>query len=634
MTLTKNLDSRFRGNDRRTISITSSYKTQLQLYSPIRLRRIKLYNTAMNKKEIKLLDEQINLFFLPFVRRPSRYIGGEINQIKKDLRNCDLTVALCFPDTYEIGMSHTGLAIIYDYLNKIKDIAAERVFAPWLDAEKILRDKEIPLFSLESKAALASFDIVGFSLTNELCYTNVLNMLDLGGINIRSADRNENDPLVIAGGGMANCCEPMAEFVDLFLLGEGEEAVVELAELIKSEKQAGTSKKDVLIKAAKKFEWAYVPALYTWSGSQVTGAKRRNSVVEDFENAPAPLCPIVPFTQAVHERVSVEIMRGCPGRCRFCQASFCRRPVRYRSVKTITEIAKACYHTTGFDTIGLLSLSTADYPYLKELIAKLNEYFRDKHVGLSMPSLRVDRQLKLLPALVTSVRKGGLTIAVEAASERLREIINKPLKDEDLFAAAEAAYRAGWQRLKLYFMVGLPGETEEDIKNIAELSSQLAKLRRSVDGKTAQINVTISWLVPKPHTPFGWLAQKPKAYFEQAKQFILNEKKKLGAKMVQFKFHNIERSILESAIGRGDRRLCNVIEAAWKNGAKFDLWDECFNPAIWQAAFEKLGFDLESLTQKQFDTKEILPWEHLGGPDKKYLLTHLNEAMSKIASPP
>ena len=586
----------------------------------------------MNKKEVIILAERVNQQFLPFVRKPSRYIGGEINQIKKDLRCCDLTVALCFPDTYEVGMSYTGLAIIYDILNKIEGVAAERVFTPWTDAEKVLREKQIPLFSLESKAALASFDIVGFSLTNELCYTNVLNMLDLGGLDIHSSSRNETDPLIIAGGGMANCCEPMADFLDLFLLGEGEEAVVELAELIKSEKQVGASKKDVLIKAAKKFEWVYVPALYTWSGSRGTGPERRNAAVEDFENAPAPLRPIVPFTQAVHERVSVEIMRGCPGRCRFCQASFCRRPVRCRSVKKITEIAKACYHATGFDTIGLLSLSTADYPDLEELIAKLNEYFRDKHVGLSVPSLRVDRHLKLLPELVTSVRKGGLTIAVEAAGERLREIINKPLKDEDLFAAAEAAYRAGWQRLKLYFMVGLPGETEEDVRQIVELSYQLAKLRNKIDGRTGQINVTISWLVPKPHTPFGWLAQKPKAYFEQAKQLILDEKKKLAAKTVQFKFHDIERSVLESAIGRGDRRLCDVIEDAWKNGAKFDLWDECFDHKIWQQAFEKFGFDIDTAAQKQFDTEEILPWEHLGSPDKRNLLTHFNDAMSKVES--
>jgi radical SAM family uncharacterized protein len=585
----------------------------------------------MNKKEKKLLDEQINRLFLPFVRRPSRYIGGEINQIRKDLTKCALTVALCFPDVYEIGMSNTGLAIIYDILNSLDGVAAERVFAPWIDAEKILREKNIPLFSLESKAAIASFDVIGFSLTNELCYTNMLNILDLAGLEVRSSKRNENDPLIVAGGGMANCCEPVAEFVDLFLLGEGEEIVTELAEFIKSKKQAGASKKDILIKAAKKFEWAYVPSLYEfeYDSEKIKNFKAltpglpvqfKSAVVKDFENAPVPLKPIVPFAQAVHERVSVEIMRGCPRRCYFCQASFCRRPVRRRSVEKIIEIAKTCYHSTGFDTIGLLSLSTADYPQLEELIAKLNDYFRDKHVGLSVPSLRVDRQLKLLPEMVTSVRKSGLTIAVEAAGERLREVINKPLKNEDLFAAAEAAYEAGWQRLKLYFMVGLPGETEEDIKNIAELSFQLANLRKKFGGKTGQINVTVSWLVPKPHTPFGWLAQKPKAYFENAKQLILSEKRRLGARSVQFKFHNIQRSLLESAIGRGDRRFANVIESAWRSGTKFDLWNECFNYEIWEKAFEKFGIDLETAAQKQFDTKEILPWEHLGGPGKEYLL--------------
>jgi len=583
----------------------------------------------VNKREVTILAERVEREFLPFVRRPSRYIGGEINQIKKDLPQCGLTVALCFPDIYEVAMSYTGLAIIYDILNKIEGVAAERVFAPWVDAEKVLREKKIPLFSLESRAALASFDIVGFSLTSELCYTNVLNMLDLAHLNIRSAARDENEPLVIAGGGMANCCEPIAEFIDLFLLGEGEEAVVELIQLVKRKTQAGATKKEILISAAKEFDWAYVPTLYTASESRSTGPQRQNAVVEDFENAAAVLRPIVPFTQTVHERVSVEIMRGCPGRCRFCQASFCRRPVRYRSVEKIIDIAKACFHSTGFDTVGLLSLSSADYPNLEELVAGLQAYFQDKHVGLSLPSLRVDRRLKLLPKLLTSVRKGGLTIAVEAAGERLRQVINKPLKDEDLFAAVEEAYRAGWQKLKLYFMVGLPGETTEDVKRIVQLSSQLARLRKDIDGKTAQINITVSWFVPKPHTPFGWLGQKPTIYFEQAKQLILDEKRKLRSKFLHFKFHDINRSVLESAIARGDRRLCNVIEAAWQGGARFDLWDECFDYELWQRAFDKFGMDVEELAQRQFSRDEILPWQHLGGPEKEYLLEHLDKAMEE-----
>jgi radical SAM family uncharacterized protein len=577
----------------------------------------------MRKKKAVILTERVEREFLPFVRRPGRYIGGEINQIKKDLSQCELAIALCFPDVYEVAMSHTGMAILYDCLNKIEGVAAERVFAPWTDAEKVLREKNILLFSLESRASLSSFDIVGFSLTNELCYTNVLNMLDLGGIEIRSRDRGEDAPLVVGGGGMANCCEPMAEFFDLFVLGEGEEAVVELANLVRTGKNSGAAKKEILADIAAKFDWTYVPAI---------GAKsrRQNAVVEDFENSHVSLAPIVPFVQAVHERVSVEIMRGCPGRCRFCQASFCRRPIRYRSIERILEIAKACYHATGFDTVSLLSLSSADYPNLEELAAGLHEYFHDKHVGVSLPSLRVDRQLKLLPELVTSVRKSGLTIAVEAASERLRRIINKPLKDEDLFAAAEAAYRAGWQKFKLYFMVGLPGETLDDAGRIVQLSYELAKLRKKIDNRTGQINVAVSWFVPKPHTPFGWLGQRPREYFEQAKKIILDEKRNLRAKFLQFKFHDINSSILESAIGRGDRRLYDVIEAAWRAGARFDLWNECFDFEIWRRAFEKFGLDVDELAQKQFSPDEILPWEHLGGPKKDYLLEHLEQVMNDI----
>ncbi|MHC4586594.1 MAG: radical SAM protein, partial [Planctomycetota bacterium] len=352
----------------------------------------------MDKKEVTILTECVEREFLPFVRSPSRYIGGEVNQIKKDLSQCELSVALCFPDIYEIGMSNSGIAIIYDILNSLNGVVAERVFTPWTDAEKVLREKRIPLFSLESKASLKIFDIVGFSLSSELCYTNVLNMLDLGGIDVRSCNRSDNDPLIIAGGSMANCGEPLAEFIDLFLLGDGEEAVVELAQLVKAQKKAGATKEQILLCAAKKFDFAYVPSLYEfeYEGAKIKSFKANSpglptkfnsAVVEDFENTAVPHRPIVPFVKTVHERVSVEIMRGCPGRCRFCQASFCRRPVRYRSVEKIIDLAKTCYHSTGYDTVSLLSLSSADYPQLEELVAGLGEYFQDKHVGLSLPSL-------------------------------------------------------------------------------------------------------------------------------------------------------------------------------------------------------------------------------------------------------
>ena len=592
----------------------------------------------MQPKQVRILKDQVEQRFLPFVRRPSRYIGGEINQIKKDLAACDIKVALCFPDIYEIGMSHTGFAIIYHVLNHMVSVAAERVFAPWIDAEEIMRNEHLGLFTLESKAEVGDFDMVGFSLTNELCYTNMLNMLDLAGIPVRANARTEDDPLIIVGGQASNCAEPIAEFVDMFILGEAEEAVVQLVELIRKQINAGATKKELLTEAAANFSFAYVPSLYSfeYDGQKIKSFKPdlpelplrfENAIVEDFENAPVPDAPIVPFAQTVHERVTVEIMRGCPGRCRFCQATFCKRPIRYRSVDKIIEIAKESYYATGFDTVGLLSLSTADYPDLEELVLRLQAYFEPLHVGVSLPSLRVQAQLQLLPKLVTSVRKSGLTIAVEAANERLRRIINKPITDADLLAAIESAYEAGFQKVKLYFMVGLPGENDEDIEQIVDLSLEIARLRKNVDKKTAKVNITISWLVPKPHTPFQWLTQKDMAYFQDAKSLILQRKRELNARSLQFKFHNIERSILEAAMARADRRMADVIETAWRLGAKFDLWDECFDYDIWTKAFGEHNMNLENIAQRAFDVDGILPWDHLAGPTKDYLLKHFDEAM-------
>ncbi len=596
------------------------------------------YNNRMIDRKIELLTDRVEREFLPFVRRPARYIGGEINQIRKNLERCELTVALCFPDVYEVAMSNTGLALMYHVLNNLENVAAERVFTPWVDAEAILREKDLPLFSLESKASLASFDVIGFGLTNELCYTNVLNMLDLAGLEVRSDRRAPSNPLVIAGGGMANCCEPIADFVDLFVVGEAEEAIVDLTQLMIAARKEGRSREDMLLQIAKRFDWAYIPRFYgfEYDNSHIVGLKSHqedlptrfnNAVVRDFENAPVSTSPIVPFAEAVHERVSIEIMRGCPGRCRFCQASFCRRPIRFRSAEKVFELAKASQETTGFDTVSLLSLSSADYPHLEELVARLKGYFEDKRVGLSVPSLRVDQQLHMLPRYFTSVRKSGLTIAVEAASEHLRRIVNKPLKDDDLFAAVEAAYQSGWQKLKLYFMVGLPGETLDDVSAIVDLSDRLARLRKNVDHRIAHLNITVSWFVPKPHTPLGWFPQRAQEYFHHARELIIEEKLRRRANYLRFKFHDIRRSLIESAIGRGDRRCGRVVEAAWRNGARFDLWDECFDYERWQAAFTTEGTELEVAAQKAFEPTEILPWEHLGGPDKQYLLKHYHDAL-------
>ena len=589
-----------------------------------------------NGKKIRILNEIVERKFLPFVRKPGRYIGGEINQSKKNLSECDVTMALCFPDVYEIGMSNTGSAVIYNILNRMDGVAAERVFSPWADAEEVLRKEAIPLFTLESKGVVADFDILAFSLTTELCYSNVLNVIDMAGLEVRSKGRGEDGPLIMAGGQVSNYAEPIADFIDLFVLGQGEDAVVELVELVKEQKKAGKKKSEILIEAAKRFSFVYVPSLYEfqYEGDKITSFDAKlpglntcfeDAVVDDLDSAAVPSAPIVPFVEAVHERVTVEIMRGCPGRCIFCQASFCKRPIRYRSIERIVEIAKENYLATGFDTVSLLSLSTADFPNLEELVVRLQEYFTPRNVGISLPSLRVKEQLQLLPKLVNSVRKSGLTIAVEAASENLRRNINKPISDEDLFAGIEAAYESGFQKVKLYFMVGLPGETDDDIVKIVDVACKIAQLRKKVDNKTANVNVAVSWLVPKPHTPLGWVGQKEKAYFERARELILQEKRRLGAKFLRFKFHNLQRSVLESAIARADRRAGDIIESAWRAGARFDLWDECFDYDVWVEAFGKHGADIDMAAQRSFDKDDILPWEHLGGPKKDYLVNLLEK---------
>ena len=594
----------------------------------------------MNTKNIRILENQVNNKFLPYVRRPSRYIGGEVNQTKKDLSACNITVALCFPDMYEIAMSHTGLSILYHILNQIPDVAAERLFTPWADAEDILRKEQIPLFTLESKAAAADMDIIGISISNELCYSNVLNILDLAQLPLRSADRTDDHPLIIAGGQMANSCEPIADFIDLFVLGDGEEAIVEIVNLVKKQKQTGATRRELLLNAAKTMPWVYVPSLYTtnFDDNKTTITPNDPSIpdrlvntnVRDFDLAPLPDKPIVPFAEAVHERVSIEIMRGCPGRCRFCQASFCKRPISFRSVDRIVEMAIKNYEATGFDTVSLLSLSSADYPHLEELVEKLQQYFTPKQVGISLPSLKVKEQLQLLPKMVSSVRKAGLTIAVEAAGEKLRQAINKPITDADLFAGIEAAYRAGFEKVKLYFMVGFPGETEQDIANIVDLAHDIARLKRKVDKKTANINVAISWLVPKPHTPLGYVGQKSAEYFVNAKKIIIDRKYERKAGFLRFNFHGIEQSTLESAIARGDRRLGNVIESAFKAGARFDLWSECFNTDIWHEAFKAHNMDLDQAAQKSYDPNDTLPWQHLGGPNIKHLKRHYDDTMNII----
>lgn len=587
--------------------------------------------------ETPSIKQLIEKKLLPNVRVPGRYIGGEINQVVKSSDGLEIRMGLCFPDIYEIAMSNNALGLLYDIVNRLPWACAERVFAPWTDAEEVMRGQGIPLFSLETKSAASHFDVLGFSVTTELCHTNILNMLDLAGLEVRSKNRADKGPLIIAGGQVANCCEPLAEFVDVFVIGEAEQALVELLEAVRGAKRSGQGRCDMLADIARRFDWAYVPSLYEfeYEGDKIKAFKPlleglrtrfNNAVVEDFENAPVAEKPIVPFTEAVHERVSVEIMRGCPGRCRFCQASFSRRPLRYRSVDRIVDIAVKNYLATGFDTVSLLSLSTADYPWLEELVTKLNAYFVPRQVGISLPSLKVDKQLELMPKMAASVRKSGLTIAVEAASTRLREMINKPISDENLFKAVLQAYRVGFQRVKLYFMVGFPGETQEDIRAIVDLAYKVASLHKEINGRNAEVNAAVSWLVPKPHTPFQWLGQKSADYFKNAISIMVQRKRELGIKCVQLKFHELERSIVEAAVGRGDRRVCAAIEDLWRSGGKFDLWDEHFDYELWCEKFAAHGIDLPQLAARSYDTTDILPWQHLGGLDTEYYLRHYTKA--------
>ena len=594
----------------------------------------------MNYTTPENLEKRLARELLPIVRGPGRYIGGEYNQIVKPFKADNLHFAICFPDIYEIGMSNTAVSILYDLVNSLDFASCERIFCPWADAADLMREKQIPLHTLETKSAAKDLDILGFSVTTELCHTNILMMLELAGTPLLSSERTDEHPLILGGGQISNCCEPLADFFDMFLIGEAEDALPELLEALHSHKAAKTPRKDILLDMSQRFEWLYVPSLYEFEYEDdkiidfrplVQGLRTRfeNAVVQDFENAHLPQRPLVPFVQAIHERISIEVMRSCPGRCRFCQASFSRRPVRFRSVDKIVETAIANYHATGFDTISLLSLSTADYPRLNELVDRLNEYFKPRMVGLSLPSLKVDKQLELVPKMSASVRKGGLTIAVEAASEKLRRVINKNISNDNLFKALDQAYQNGFQRVKIYFMVGFPGETEDDIRQIADLANDIAQRRRRFVKGPAEVNAAVSWLIPKPHTPFGWLGQKSIEYFENAKKIILDRKYELNARSVRFKFHDTAGSIIEAAMARGDRRMCKPLLEVYKAGARFDLWKENFNNRLWHETFSKSKLDLNKLAQKEFNTTDILPWQHLGGPDKDYLLKHYRKALQE-----
>ena len=580
---------------------------------------------------------------LPKVNNPGQYIGGEVNQIRKEWDSCDVKVVLAFPDVYSIGMSNIGFGILYNLVNQIDGVLAERSYCPWIDAGEIMKQNQIPLFSWENRMALKDFDIVGITLQHELSYSNVLHILDLAEIPFRADDRDESYPLIIGGGPIADCCEPVADFFDCVILGDGEEIFVELIKFYRQCQSKGLSKDDMLLEIARNFDSIYVPKFYQFNYNEDGSIASMNitqdgvpqrikrNYVQDMDNTPYPTAPLIANVDTPHDRIAIEIMRGCPGRCAFCHAGHTKGKLRYRSIDNILNIANDSYPATGHDTVSLLSLSTSDYPCLTELSSKMYDQFEGKNISISLPSLRVDKQLKDIPSKMVTTRKEGMTIAVETSSDIIRKAIGKKVTDQDLEETILEAYKAGWQKVKLYFMIGFPGETEQDILGIVKLASRLSYLRRQVHGTPASVTASVSWLVPKPHTPLAWAPQRDFDYFMNARRMLIDACKTLKKVSVRMKFHYMESSILEAILSRGDRRLSYVLEEAYNNGAKFDCWHECFDYDRYLAAMEKHNLDPVFHTQRERSLQEVQSWYHLGEENIETLNKRYHRMLKTIA---
>ena len=571
------------------------------------------------------------------VNKPARYIGEEWNVSRKDFDKAGIKFALCFPDLYEVGMSNLGLRIIYAVLNNLADVSCERFFSPGTDLEKALRDNQKEIFSLESKRRLKEFDIIGFSLAYELGYTNVLNILDLGGIPLKSSGRAEKFPLVIAGGPCALNPEPMHEFFDLFVVGEAEEAILEIIDTYRKFKEqfkaAKIKKQDLLLKFSG-IEGVYVPSLYEVKYGpegkiesfkpQINGLaqKIKKRLVKDFDNAYFPVDWLVPYIQTVHDRITLEIMRGCPNQCRFCQARQQYFPFRQRKIGNLLNLALQSYKRTGYEDISLIGLSVSDYPDIEELLEKLIGLFKEKAVGLSLPSLKPKAMVGNMSSLIATIKKTGLTFAPEAASDRLRHILAKDFDIPVFFKAVEQAYLSGYRHLKLYFMIGLPFEAQKDLDGIVEFAQQVSELRRSIAKRPGQVNISINTLIPKPHTPFQWLAMEDLESVKYKQDYL--KKKTLNKRKLKLSFHNRYMSFLEGVFSRGDRRLSEVILSAFKKGARFDAWDDYFKFDIWLDAFKEGNINPDFYLQKR-GAEEFLPWDFLDiGLPKEALLREFN----------
>lgn len=590
----------------------------------------------------------INDDILAQVEKPARYTGGEWNSVVKDKNAVDIRFAFCFADVYDIGMSHLGFKLIYHMLNDRDDTWCERVFAPWPDLEEKMRESNLLLFGLESQEPIKDFDFVGFTLQYEMSYTNVINMLDLAGVPIFSKDRTDGDPIVIAGGPSANNTEVLADFIDIFSIGEGEEMLNELMDVYKEWKKSKGRRLDFLKKAAR-IDGIYVPCFYEVEYNEDGTVKTHKlkeeykdsanerivkRVVKDFENTYFPEKLVVPFVNVVHDRIMIEIFRGCTRGCRFCQAGFIYRPVRERSIERITEIANKLVKSTGYEEVSLLSLSTSDYSNLGVLCDELLANIEEKKVSLGVPSLRVDSFSLGLMEKVSRVRKSGLTFAPEAGTQRLRDVINKGVTEEDILKSSEIAFKGGWNNIKLYFMLGLPTETDEDILGIADLAHKILDVYEKVhEGKKArkpEISVSVSTFVPKPFTPFQWCAQISIDEIIRRQNLL----KKALNKKIKFSWHDPETSIIEAALSRGDRRVGRVIYNAWQNGAKFDSWEEYMNYERWINAFKEEGLDIRFYTERERDLDEVLPWDHVSvGITKIFLKKELEKARMEETTP-